>query len=148
MRESRIALPMLKNDALSLKQILKKTFKTKIIKKILNLNVDFNSNLMYNEFIKIKTNYISHANIYSTRNFGSIFFALFSGCCGIPACHSERKRRVFEGAGFLFEDSVCCVSALPQRQTVCRMTIFEGVILSVSEISLCKKVLDPSLCSG
>lgn len=89
---------MLKNDALSLKQILKKTFKTKIIKKILNLNVDFNSNLMYNEFIKIKTNYISHANIYSTRNFGSIFFALFRGCCGIPACHSERKRRVFEGA--------------------------------------------------
>lgn len=47
---------MLKNDALSLKQILKKTFKTKIIKKILNLNVDFNSNLMYNEFVKIKTN--------------------------------------------------------------------------------------------
>ena len=84
MRESRIALPMLKNDALSLKQILKKTFKTKIIKKILNLNVDFNSNLMYNEFIKIKTNYISHANIYSTRNFGSIFFALFSGVLRSP----------------------------------------------------------------
>ena len=95
---------------------------------------------MYNEFIKIKTNYISHANIYSTRNFGSIFFALFSGCCEVPACHSERRRRVFEGAGFLFEGAVCCISALPQRQTVCRMTIFENVILSVSEISRCVRI--------
>ena len=34
---------------------------------------------MYNEFVKIKTNYISHANIYSTRNFGSIFFCAFFG---------------------------------------------------------------------
>ena len=41
--------------------------------------------------------------------------------------HSERKRRVFEAAGFLFEDSVCSVSALPQRQTVCRMTVDGGV---------------------
>ena len=46
---------------------------------------------MYNEFIKIKTNYISHANIYSTRNFGSIFFALFSGFCAFPPLwHGER----------------------------------------------------------
>ena len=41
--------------------------------------------------------------------------------------------------GFLFEDPVCSISVLPQRQTVCRMTIFESVILSVSEI-LCKKL--------
>ena len=41
--------------------------------------------------------------------------------------------------GFLFEDPVCSISVLPQRQTVCRMTIFESVILSISEI-LCKKL--------
>ena len=29
-----------------------------------------------------------------------------------PPRRSERKRRVFEATGFLFEDSVCCVSAL------------------------------------
>ena len=32
-----------------------------------------------------------------------------------PPRHSERKRRVFEGAGFLFVGSVCCVSASPQN---------------------------------
>ena len=26
------------------------------------------------------------------------FLRFFRGCCGIPACHSERRRRVFEGA--------------------------------------------------
>ena len=48
--------------------------------------------------------------------------------------------------GFLFEDPVCSISVLPQRQTVCRMTIFESVILSVSEI-LCKKLFLCFCCS-
>ena len=149
---------------------------------------------MYNEFIKIKTNYISHANIYSTRNFGSIFFCAFFGVLRLSAASGTAKdsrfgcRRVTadssglplwcgerllrQGAfgfaptttvageilasdagvsrtyedtlrvrptGFLFEDPVCSISVLPQRQTVCRMMIFESVILSVSEI-LCKKL--------
>ena len=76
---------------------------------------------------------------------GAVGFAPTTTVAGEILASDAGVNRTYEDTlrvrptGFLFEDPVCSISVLPQRQTVCRMMIFESVILSVSEI-LCKKL--------
>ena len=63
---------------------------------------------------------------------GAVGFAPTTTVAGEILASDAGVSRTYENTlrgrptGFLFEDPVCSISVLPQRQTVCRMTVFEA----------------------